>query len=162
MLLAAIWLVGSSDVCSPLLLLLRLLGTREVRLNVSFVFLSRDLVLSLLTCCLGLLTLVLLYFTLVFNSVEAKIFSGFDELRILSSLHLQLGATRALRLQHLGLLRLFKASDCVVDYLGAAKFNQLAHFFFFVVRFKKSAIKLVSKVHGLVSGAETKRRAGDL
>lgn len=88
--MSAIWLVGSSDVCSPLLLLLRLLGTREVRLYVGFVFLSRNLVLSLLTCCLGLLTLVLLYFTLVFNSVEAEILSGFDKLRVLSSLHLQL------------------------------------------------------------------------
>jgi hypothetical protein len=162
LLLAAIGLVGSGDVCSPLLLLFRLLWTREVRLYVGFVLLSRDLILSLLACCLGLLALILLYLTLIFNSVKAEIFGSFDQLGVLSSLHLQLGATRALRLQHLRLLRLFKASDCVVDYLGAAEFNQFADFLFFVVRLEKSAIKLVSKVYGLVSGAETKRRTGDL
>ena len=96
MLLAAIGLVGSGDICSPLLLLLRLLGPREVGFYVGFVLLRRDLVLRLLARCLGLLALVLLYLTLIFNSVETEILSSFDQLGVLCCLHLQLGATRTL------------------------------------------------------------------
>jgi len=137
-------IVNTLNLCSPRLLFLGLLGSLEVVLEVSFIFLLLDLELVLLSLSLSVLLafLILLSLLLVFDISKANIFSSFDQLIVGARLDLLLLGTG---LFSRVLLSLVSCVSVVHDHSGR-ELDELAKLFPLVVGFVDATIKLSTKV----------------